>query len=144
MGSVVRLFVDKLQNALTGQGTARDPRSASLYAFRAPLTQEELTAAWRGSGLIRKIVSIPALDMVREWREWRARPEEAAAIANEAGVGLLVYYHLSPAPDNFLARRLFASGVNAIRSEGWTIADDGSLYTLPFDSSEIKISRIDD
>lgn len=80
MGNVVRLIVDKLQNALTGQGTVRDPRSATFYAFRAPMTQEELTAAWRGSGLVRKIVSIPALDMVREWREWKARPEEVAAI----------------------------------------------------------------
>ena len=66
------------------------------------------------------------------------------AIANEAGVGLLVYYHLSPAPDNFLTRRLFASGVNAVRDEDWTIAEDGSLYTLPLGSSEIRIGRVDD
>jgi hypothetical protein len=39
-------------------------------------------------------------------------------------------------------RRLFASGVNAVRRDGWTIADDGSLYTLPFGSSAIEVGRI--
>jgi hypothetical protein len=39
---------------------------------------------------------------------------------------------------------LFASGVNAVRSEDWTIAEDGSLYTLPLGSPEIRVGRIDD
>jgi ribonuclease Z len=82
--------------------------------------------------------------IMHDIQDYHISPEEAAAIANEAAVGLLVYYHLSPAPDNFLARRLFASGVNAVRSEGWTIAEDGSLYTLPLDSEVIDIGRIDE
>jgi len=82
--------------------------------------------------------------IMHDIQDYHISPEEAATIANDAGVGLLVYYHLSPAPDNFLARRLFASGVNGVRSKDWTIADDGSLYTLPLDSSEIEIGRIDD
>jgi len=82
--------------------------------------------------------------IMHDIQDYHISPEEAAAIANEAGVGLLVYYHLAPAPDNFLARRLFANGVNTVRSSDWTIADDGNLYTLPLDSSEIEIGRIDD
>jgi ribonuclease Z len=81
--------------------------------------------------------------IMHDIQDYHISPEEAAAIANEAGVALLVYYHLSPAPDNFLARRLFASGVNAVRGEGWTIAEDGSLYTLPLGSNEIDVARID-
>jgi ribonuclease Z len=82
--------------------------------------------------------------IMHDIQDYHISPEEAAAIANEAGVGLLVYYHLSPASDNFLTRRLFASGVNAVRSEDWTIAEDGSLYTLPLDSKIIEIGRIDE
>jgi ribonuclease Z len=81
--------------------------------------------------------------IMHDIQDYHISPEEAAAIANEAGVGLLVYYHLSPAPDNFLARRLFASGVNAVRADDWTIAEDGSLYTLPFDSKEVRVGRIE-
>ena len=68
MGKVSYL-VDRLTNALTGSGTARDPRSANAYAARI-LTQQEIAAAYSASGLMRKIIRIPALDMVREWRTW--------------------------------------------------------------------------
>ncbi len=81
--------------------------------------------------------------IMHDIQDYHISPEEAAAIANDAGVGLLVYYHLSPAPDNALMRRLFASGVNAVRDSDWTIAEDGSLYTLPLDSNEIQIGTID-
>lgn len=68
MGTVAHLW-DSLTNAITGAGTRRDPRSSSTYAI-VPLTQHDIEAAYRGSGLMRKIVQIPALDMVREWRDW--------------------------------------------------------------------------
>lgn len=60
---------DGLKNAITGAGTSRDPRTSSHYSFM-PLDQASIEAAYRGSGLMRKIINIPALDMVREWREW--------------------------------------------------------------------------
>jgi phage-related protein (TIGR01555 family) len=68
-GNVVRLPVsDGLTNALSGVGTGRDVRAASAYTTR-PMTQYEIAAAYSGSGLMRKIIRIPALDMVREWRD---------------------------------------------------------------------------
>lgn len=82
--------------------------------------------------------------IMHDVQDYHISPEEAARIANEAGVGMLAYYHLLPAPDNFLMRRLFAQGVDAVRPDGWTIAEDGSLYTLPLDSPEVRIGRIDD
>jgi ribonuclease Z len=81
--------------------------------------------------------------IMHDVQDYHISPEEAATIANEAGVGLLVYYHLLPAPDGALPRRLFARGIDAVRPDGWTIADDGSLYTLPFGSETIDIGRID-
>lgn len=81
--------------------------------------------------------------IMHDVQDYHISPEEAATIANDAGVHLLVYYHLLPAPDGILPRRLFAQGVNDVRPQGWTIADDGSLYTLPLSSTEVRIGRID-
>lgn len=78
MGMVLNLF-DNLRNALTGTGTGRDVRSAYSYEAR-PLTQQEIAAAYSGSGLMRKIVQIPALDMVREWRDWKLEAGDIAKV----------------------------------------------------------------
>jgi ribonuclease Z len=76
--------------------------------------------------------------IMHDVQDYHISPEEAARAANAAGVKLLVFYHLLPAPDQFLTRRLFAQGVDAIRANGWSIAEDGSLYTLPLGSAEIE------
>jgi ribonuclease Z len=80
--------------------------------------------------------------IMHDVQDYHISPEEAATIANDAGVRLLVYYHLLPAPDGFLPRQLFAQGVNKVRRGKWTIADDGSLYTLPLGSQAVEIGRI--
>ena len=80
--------------------------------------------------------------IMHDIEDYHITPEQAARIANEAGVGLLVYYHLLPSPDGPIARRLFAQGVDEVRRGDWTIADDGSLYTLPLGSDEIRIGSI--
>lgn len=82
MGNVLRLF-DGLKNAITGAGTRRDARTASTYAPVLPLTQPEIDAAYRGSGLMRKIIQIPALDMVREWRDWKIDADLVTKIEDE-------------------------------------------------------------
>ena len=51
---------------------------------------------------------------------------------------------LLPAPDGFLMRRLFAQGLSEVRRGDWTIADDGTLFTLPLGSSRVQTGRIDD
>lgn len=81
--------------------------------------------------------------IMHDIEDYHIAPEEAAEIANQAQVQLLVFYHLLPAPDGFLMRSLFAEGVNEVRHGDWTIADDGSLYTLPIGSDEILTGRID-
>lgn len=80
--------------------------------------------------------------VMHDVQDYHISPEEAASLANDAKVKLLVYYHLLPAPDGFLPRRLFASGVNKVRPHGWTMADDGDLYTLPLGSKDVQIGRI--
>jgi len=73
---------DSLTNALTGLGTVMDPRMYNAYRATC-LGQHEIAAAYLGSGLMRKIVNIPALDMVREWRDWKAEDAEITKIEDE-------------------------------------------------------------
>lgn len=87
MGAVRNLY-DGLVNAITGQGTTADARRGNAYCFR-PLTQHEIEAAYRGSGLMRKVVDIPAFDMVREWRDWQAEADEIEKLeAEERRLGI--------------------------------------------------------
>ncbi|ABD27154.1 conserved hypothetical protein [Novosphingobium aromaticivorans DSM 12444] len=79
MGTVTNIL-DSLRNALTGQGTSRDPRTASAYCATRALTQHEIHAAYSGSGLLKKIIQIPPLDMVREWRDWSGLDDDQAAL----------------------------------------------------------------
>lgn len=81
--------------------------------------------------------------IMHDVQDYHISPEEAAQLANDANVAHLAFYHLLPAPDGFLPRRLFASGVNKVRPAGWTMADDGTLYTLPLSGKEVRIGRID-
>jgi len=80
--------------------------------------------------------------VMHDIEDYHVTPEEAAAIANAARAQLLVLYHLLPAPDGALARRVFAQGVNAVRPGGWTIADDGSIYELPLGSKAVRVGRM--
>jgi ribonuclease Z len=80
--------------------------------------------------------------LMHDIQGYHISPTEVAEIANRAQVRLLVLYHLLPAPDNPIMRRLFGHGVAQVRKGDWTIADDGSLYTLPLGSADVQIARI--
>jgi ribonuclease Z len=73
---------------------------------------------------------------------YHTTPVQAAEVANEAGVKLLVLYHLTPSPPLRIVEWVFARGVSAIRPEGWMIADDGLLVELPIGSSEVKTRQL--
>lgn len=80
--------------------------------------------------------------IMHDVQDYHISPEEAASLANDANVKLLAFYHLLPAPDGFLPRRLFASGVNSVRKGDWTMSEDGSLYTMPLGSKDVQIGHI--
>ncbi len=62
---------------------------------------------------------------------YHTTPEEAARAANEAGADWLVLTHLTPAPDNPIAMRIFMRGVSKVRAEKVKVAEDALLITLP-------------
>jgi ribonuclease Z len=82
--------------------------------------------------------------IMRDIQDYHISPEEAADIANRANVRLLALYHLAPAPDGYLLRRLFANGLDDARRGEWTIVEDGDLFTLPIGSKEIVAGRVAD
>ena len=75
--------------------------------------------------------------------DYHTTPVEAAQLANEAGVGLLLFYHLVPPPPNRVAESVFLRGVEEVRPEDSVLGDDGTLVELPVDSDEIIIDSID-
>src|SRR3546814_19470906 len=59
--------------------------------------------------------------------DYHTTPVQAAESATEAGVPLLLLYHLNPPPPNPIAARVFLRGVSAIRKDGVLLARDGML-----------------
>lgn len=73
---------DGLQNALTGAGTSIDRRVYAQYRLD-PLSGADAEAAYRTSWLARKIVNIPADDMVSRWRDWQAEGDQIEQLEAE-------------------------------------------------------------
>ena len=67
---------------------------------------------------------------------------DAASVANEANVRLLVFNHLGPSPpDNLLTRLIFARGLNKIRPQSqWRIGFDGMIIDLPAGERAIQFA----
>jgi len=84
-----------------------------------------------------------AAKIMHDIEDYHITPEQSSQIANDAGVKLLVFYHLLPAPDGWLPRKLFTQGIDVVRKGEWTMADDGSLYTLPIGSNDVRRGRIE-
>ena len=81
--------------------------------------------------------------MARQIIAYHTSPVEAAAIAKEAGVPLLVFTHEVPPLRNALMRRMFLRGVADARGPGKTIlGKDGLLISLPKGTKEIKTKQL--
>lgn len=74
---------------------------------------------------------------------YHTTPVEAAEVANEAGVKLLVMWHLNPPPPNRIVEQVFVRGVDAVRPNGWVLGDDGLLVELPANSETITIGTVE-
>jgi ribonuclease Z len=84
-----------------------------------------------------------AAQIMADIPSYHTTPVEAAEVANEANVKLLVLSHLTPPPPNALVERIFLRGVDDVRPSGWVMADDGMLITLPADSDAIEQGDIE-
>lgn len=74
--------------------------------------------------------------------DYHTSPVEAAQLANEAGAGLLLFYHLTPPPPNRLAEAVFLRGVDAVRPKGTVLARDGMLIELPTAGGAAQVRQL--
>ncbi|MBT4164933.1 MAG: MBL fold metallo-hydrolase, partial [Porticoccaceae bacterium] len=68
--------------------------------------------------------------------DYHTSPIEAAEVAHDAGVGHLLYYHVVPPLDIPGLEAIWLDGVDDIFTE-YTLGLDGTLFTLPPNSSDI-------
>lgn len=128
---------------VTGDMTAHQPLIKAAQGADLLLSEAIARDMVRTMGASAKAANRPFVQTVmHDIQDYHVSPQEAAEIANKAKVKLLVFYHLPPAPDNLLTRRTFARGVGEVRKGDWTMAEDGSLYTLPIGSDEVRIGRV--
>ncbi|MEO6027273.1 MAG: MBL fold metallo-hydrolase [Candidatus Binatia bacterium] len=83
-----------------------------------------------------------AAKIMHDIPSYHTTPVQAAEVANEAGVRLLVLYHLNPSPPNAFIERVFVRGIDAVRPNGWMLSDDGTLIELPASSDGVKVSTL--
>jgi ribonuclease Z len=75
-------------------------------------------------------------------QRYHSSPVDAAEVANQAGVKLLIMTHLAPPPDNLLARWAFLREVSAVRPNGVELGYDGMLITLRLGSKELQFGSV--
>jgi len=73
---------------------------------------------------------------------YHTTPVEAAEIANLANVKHLIFYHLTPAPRNYITEIIFLRGIDEVRQE-WTLSNDGTMVVLPVESDEVIFSELE-
>lgn len=79
-GAAKSLMVgDSIANVITGLGGSLDPQQNNFY-YVQPIERHQIEASYRSSWVTRKVIDLPALEMVRAWRGWKG---------DDAQVGLL-------------------------------------------------------
>lgn len=73
--------------------------------------------------------------------DYHISPEDAALVAQEAGVAQLVLTHILPPIPSQILKNGYIKEARAVYDGDIYIANDGTLMKLPVDSSEIKISE---
>jgi ribonuclease Z len=69
--------------------------------------------------------------MAHDTLGYHTSPVEAAEIARDAGVTMLVFTHVVPGPRNALMRRMFLRGVAEIFRGEVVLGEDGARFSLP-------------
>ncbi|MFC0305182.1 phage portal protein [Rhizorhabdus histidinilytica] len=81
-------ITDSLRTAI-GSVAGLNPLNRAATALPNVFTHQLALVAYMSSGMLRKVIAIPADDRVREWRDWQASKDDIALIeAEEARLGL--------------------------------------------------------
>lgn len=109
------------------QNMVRFSRDADVLVHEAlnPQMVELVAAALDKAGHVRQA------KMTRDTLDYHTSPVEAAGIANEANVKLLVLTHVVPALPTALMRQMFLRDVKAVRGSGDTILGEDRGLNFP-------------
>ena len=67
---------DTFTNFLSGLGVAGRDKSTGFRYVKQIWTREQLEASYSSDWIARKAIAIPAMDSVREWRDWQAEQDQ--------------------------------------------------------------------
>lgn len=82
-------ITDSLRGAMEAVGRLLPPTTPTTTALPGAFTHQLAFAAYMSSGMMRKVITIPAEDRVREWRDWQAEKEQIELLeAEEVRLGL--------------------------------------------------------
>jgi ribonuclease Z len=73
---------------------------------------------------------------------YHSSPEDAAKIANQAGVDHLVLYHIIPPLPSPLLNQMFLGDAKKYYKGPITMGVDGMLFSLPANGKEITVKKI--
>ena len=113
-------FNDTFTALAGGMTPTRSKFQAASYTA-TEYTDQQLLAAYNGSGLVSRVVDMPASDATRMWREWQAEAEQITAIE-----GVEAQFNVKDAlNDALIDARLFG--------DGYIFIDDGTDTQEPLD-----------
>ena len=68
---------DGLVNVVSGLGGRNDKSVGNVFVFNDALGSAQLDDIYRGSGIGRRMVDLPVLEMTREWFKIEGDPDDA-------------------------------------------------------------------
>jgi len=159
-GLVVRAFLVDHAPIEPAVGYRFDYKGRSVVVSGDTVAADSLVAASRGADVLfheaqaNFLIAILAEEaaaaglkpygkILADIPSYHTSPVDAAKVANDAGVKLLVLYHLNPPPPNRIVERIFRRGVSAVRRDGVELSRDGFLVTLPAGSDEIDVGSVE-
>jgi len=84
----------------------------------------------RGSELMKDMGNDRNSKILSDVLDYHSTPQDAAKVAQQAGVKKLILSHLAPVPENPLSRRFFKRGLGDVYKGPIVLADDGDEYLI--------------
>ncbi len=114
-------------------------RGADVFVSEGQAHHLQTLAANEAAKSGQKILST----VLKDTREYHVSPVEAAQMANDAKVKMLVFTHMAPPIVNPLIKSPWLRGVNAVRPNGVKLGNDGMVITLPISNKDIQFGQLD-
>lgn len=121
------LYTDSLKSLLSGMGNINRDKAASTTYTYIELTDDQLVNAYRNSWVAKRLVEVPALDAIRQWRVWQTDNDSLNALEQ---------YEDKLSIKQKLLQTIIAS--RALGGAGLYIGTKDQDLLQPLDASKIK------